>query len=228
MHVRREDEDLKIADLVRLAQSRYSLRRHVIAIPLHHSSEASSLRHSSRRVSRRSHLRTLSRLDRRTQSQRPEDGIIILATKLEFLAMLPSTPARGPDLSTMISLGTARQAAQYSPWQAMTVRAASPARQTEESNIRRCATTSCETGEQRRDLSLALNYGYAAGSPQVIGFVIEHMELMHMPPYVDWASCLRCGTTSAIDMLFRMLCNRGGWVLTEDHTYENDRGRQDT
>lgn len=78
---------------------------------------------------------------------------------------------------------------------------------------------SCTAGESAYDLSSALNYGHAAGSPQVLRFVTEHIELIHDPPYDDWESCLTCGTTSAINIALQMFCNRGDWILVEEHTY---------
>ena len=74
-------------------------------------------------------------------------------------------------------------------------------------------------GEQGFDLAVALNYGYAAGSPQLLRFVTEHIEMIHNPPYDDWQSCLTTGTTSAMEMAFRILCDRGDWVLFEEYTY---------
>ena len=86
-------------------------------------------------------------------------------------------------------------------------------------NSHETVAMSCTKGEQDYDLAVALNYGYAAGSPQLLRFVTEHMELIHDPPYDEWASCLTCSTTSGIEILFRMLCNRGEWILAEEYTY---------
>ncbi|KAJ6447005.1 aromatic aminotransferase Aro8 [Purpureocillium lavendulum] len=78
---------------------------------------------------------------------------------------------------------------------------------------------SCAKGEDNYDFSVAMNYGYSAGSPQLLRFITEHVEMIHNPPYDDWESCLTCGTTSALDIAFRMLCNRGDVVLVEKFTY---------
>lgn len=77
----------------------------------------------------------------------------------------------------------------------------------------------CTKGETAYDLGLVLNYGYAGGSPQVLRFITEHMELVHRPRYRDWETALTCGTTSAIDMVFRVLCNYGDCILSEEYTY---------
>lgn len=74
-------------------------------------------------------------------------------------------------------------------------------------------------GDSAFDLGIAMNYGYSAGSPQALRFVTEHVELIHNPPYEDWACCLTCGTTSAVDIAFRVLCNPGDTILVEQHTY---------
>lgn len=80
-------------------------------------------------------------------------------------------------------------------------------------------TMHCVKGDTAYDLSVALNYGFAAGSPQVLRFITEHVELIHNPPYIDWESCLTAGTTLAIDIVLRLFCNQGDWVLTEARTY---------
>lgn len=80
-------------------------------------------------------------------------------------------------------------------------------------------TMTCVDGEQAWDLGTALNYGHSAGSPQVLRFITEHVELVHNPPYVDWATSLSCGNTHALDIALRMLCERGDWLLVEEYTY---------
>lgn len=80
-------------------------------------------------------------------------------------------------------------------------------------------TMSCTKGEAAYDLSIAMNYGYAVGSPQLLRFITEHVEMIHDPPYQDWESCLTCSTTSAIDILFRILFNHGDWIIAEEYSY---------
>lgn len=71
------------------------------------------------------------------------------------------------------------------------------------------------------DLSVALNYGQAAGSAQMIRWITEHTELVHNPPYADWSTCLTTGNTAGIYQALRMLCdkNRGDAWLTEEYCY---------
>ncbi|KAF2498737.1 PLP-dependent transferase [Lophium mytilinum] len=113
-----------------------------------------------------------------------------------------------------ITLGTGRPAAEFYPWRSMAMRGVD-----ESWRQRGGAEISCTTGENGYDLAVALNYGFAAGSPQLLRFVTEHVEMIRDPPYGDWECCLTCGTTSAIDLILQILCNRGDWILAEEYTY---------
>jgi aromatic amino acid aminotransferase I len=77
----------------------------------------------------------------------------------------------------------------------------------------------CVKGEDVYDLAVAMNYSYVAGSPELLRFVTDHVAFIHSPPYDDWETCLTSGTTSALDIILPMLCNRGDWILTEEYTY---------
>lgn len=126
--------------------------------------------------------------------------------------------SRKATTSDLLSLGTARPNPNLYPWQTMTMlieEAISPTKTIEHAST----SMSCSRGETGFDLGLALNYGYAAGSPQLLRFVTEHIEMTHNPPYQDWECSLTCSTTSAIDILLRLLCNRGEWIMTEEYTY---------
>ena len=70
------------------------------------------------------------------------------------------------------------------------------------------------------ELGIALNYG-DAGSPELIRFLIDHMRAFHKPPYMNWATCLSCGSTAALDTALRIFCNRGDSILSEKYTYAN-------
>lgn len=71
------------------------------------------------------------------------------------------------------------------------------------------------------DLSVALNYGQAAGSAQMIRWITEHVELLHNPPYANWDTCLTAGSTDGLHQALRMLCdkNRGDSWMTEEYSY---------
>ncbi|KAL9111030.1 MAG: hypothetical protein Q9227_004463 [Pyrenula ochraceoflavens] len=107
---------------------------------------------------------------------------------------------------------------QYFPWESIAMRAA-------ERNcegrfmIPEQSSMSCAKGDAAFDLSHALCYGRTAGSPKLLDFVKEHIQLIHNPQYADWETCLTCGTSSAIEIMLRMLCNRGDSILAEAFTY---------
>jgi aromatic amino acid aminotransferase I len=45
------------------------------------------------------------------------------------------------------------------------------------------------------------------------------VELIHHPPYSDWGVCLTAGSTSAMEIVFRIFSDRGDTILTEVYTY---------
>ena len=72
------------------------------------------------------------------------------------------------------------------------------------------------------DLSIALNYGQATGSAQMLRFVTEHTELVGAPPYADWRTALTVGSTGALEQVLRMLCDgrtRADALLTEEYSF---------
>lgn len=71
------------------------------------------------------------------------------------------------------------------------------------------------------DLSIALNYGQANGSAQMMRFVTEHTELVCNPPYADWRTALTVGSTGALEQALRMFCDkqRGDAILTEEYSF---------
>jgi len=69
------------------------------------------------------------------------------------------------------------------------------------------------------DISTAFNYGQGMGAAQLLRWVTEHTELVHNPPYADWACNLTIGSTSAFDMALRMFCQRGDYIISEEYTF---------
>ncbi len=69
------------------------------------------------------------------------------------------------------------------------------------------------------DLAIALNYGQATGSAQLMRWVTEHTELVCNPPYADWRTCLTVGSTGALEQALRMFCDRGDGMLTEEFSF---------
>ena len=69
------------------------------------------------------------------------------------------------------------------------------------------------------DAATAFNYGQGCGSVQLLRFVIEHTDIVHNPPYRDWQCTLSIGSTSAVDMCFRMFGHPGMYILSEEYTF---------
>ncbi|KAI1828082.1 putative L-kynurenine/alpha-aminoadipate aminotransferase [Xylaria intraflava] len=71
------------------------------------------------------------------------------------------------------------------------------------------------------DLSVALNYGQAIGSPQMLRWVTEHTELVSNPPYADWSCALTIGSTGALESALRLFCDRHrrDSILTDEFTF---------
>ena len=116
----------------------------------------------------------------------------------------------------LLSLGTGRPSSEYFPWDSIALTAP---------HFPRDATANSHTifitkeESEQYNLSVALNYGHAAGSAQLLCFVTEHVEMVHDPPYADWNCSLTCGSTSALETAFRMLCSPGDYILSEEYTY---------
>ena len=87
--------------------------------------------------------------------------------------------------------------------------------------ISRAGKRDISEGKAIYDLDVALNYGQATGSAQMLRFVTEHTEIVHQPPYDDWACTTSIGTTNAFELACRMLVNRGDYVLTESYTFSS-------
>lgn len=78
-----------------------------------------------------------------------------------------------------------------------------------------------QDGTAEYDLSIALNYGQATGSVQMMRFLTEHTEIICQPPYADWAICQTIGSTGALEQAVRMFCDksRRDSVLTEEFSF---------
>ncbi|KAH8429023.1 uncharacterized protein LDX57_006694 [Aspergillus melleus] len=128
-----------------------------------------------------------------------------------------SSPA-GP--RKIISLGTGRPTADYYPWEYMSLHGATAGLTKLDSfnGVAQSVGTISKQGATY-NLSIGLNYGHANGSAHLLRFITEHVELVHNPPYSDWATFLSCGATAALEVAFRIFCNRGDTVLTEQYTY---------
>ncbi|GLA75606.1 hypothetical protein AtubIFM55763_006887 [Aspergillus tubingensis] len=121
----------------------------------------------------------------------------------------------------IISLGTGRPTADYYPWESITLNEPTPKANLQlpkEQEKCHSAHTISKQGAAY-NLSIAMNYCLANGSAHLLRFITEHVELVHNPPYADWATFLSCGATAATEVAFRIFCNRGDTILAEQYTY---------
>ena len=124
----------------------------------------------------------------------------------------------------LISLGGGLPCAEYFPIEELNFKVPKPPQFSEEE----CAQTGqflkagkydISDGHGTYDLAVALNYGQGSGSAQLLRFVTEHTEIVCNPPYEDWHCALSVGSTSALEQTYRMLCERGDYVLSEEYTF---------
>ncbi|RDW78075.1 hypothetical protein BP5796_05927 [Coleophoma crateriformis] len=124
----------------------------------------------------------------------------------------------------MISLGGGLPCPEYFPIDEMTIKIPIPPhfseKETKETGqVVKAGKYEVSEGHGSYDLSIALNYGLGTGSAQVLRFVTEHTEIVCNPPYEDWHCALSVGSTSALEQTFRMLCERGDYILSEEYTF---------
>ncbi|KAL3429966.1 pyridoxal phosphate-dependent transferase [Aspergillus tetrazonus] len=119
----------------------------------------------------------------------------------------------------IIPLGTGRPTADYYPWESFTFHGVSPASlASSTANDPGHSVYTVTKQDATYNLSLGMNYVHAAGSPHLLRFITEHIEV-HNPPYQDWRTFLSCGATVALEVALRIFCNRADWILTEQYTY---------
>ncbi|KAL8794307.1 MAG: hypothetical protein Q9195_003133 [Heterodermia aff. obscurata] len=85
--------------------------------------------------------------------------------------------------------------------------------------VKRIGKHDITEGKSIFDLHVALNYGQATGSAQLLRFITEHTEIVNHPPYEDWQCAMTVGNTSGLEIALRMLTTRGDCILTEDYTF---------
>jgi aromatic amino acid aminotransferase I / 2-aminoadipate transaminase len=140
-----------------------------------------------------------------------------MGSSLKKAALYLKTPG-------LISLGGGLPSSDYFPLDHIDIKVPSAPRFSEEETIETGVTRTAgkhdiREGKSLYDLEVCLNYGQATGSAQLLRFVTEHTEIVHNPPYADWACCLTAGSTVALEMCFRMFCTRGDYLLTEEYTF---------
>ncbi|KAL7914395.1 pyridoxal phosphate-dependent transferase [Trichoderma velutinum] len=119
------------------------------------------------------------------------------------------TASRAQKHHDMVSLGTARPSPQYFPWESLDAECSNSESPGAETPLGTGLSMRSIRGESSYDLAVAMNYGYSAGSPQMLRYITEHVEMIHNPPYKDWECCLTCGTTSGLEIAMRIFCNPG-------------------
>jgi aromatic amino acid aminotransferase I / 2-aminoadipate transaminase len=124
----------------------------------------------------------------------------------------------------VISLGGGLPSSDYFPFERIDIKVPAPPHFSEEETVKTGVAHSAgkhdiPEGKSLFDLSVALNYGQAMGAAQMLRFCTEHTEVCHNPPYSDWECALTGGSTSALEMSFRMFCDPGDYILTEEYTF---------
>ncbi|KAK3328888.1 aromatic amino acid aminotransferase-like protein [Apodospora peruviana] len=127
----------------------------------------------------------------------------------------------------IISLGGGLPCPEYFPFESITLKVPKPPNFSEAATLASGETVTIgkydvsSSTDKVYDLSIALNYGQATGSAQMMRFVTEHTELTQNPPYADWRCCLTVGSTGALEQALRMLFDRqrGDSLLTEEYSF---------
>jgi len=126
----------------------------------------------------------------------------------------------------LISLGGGLPLAENFPIEEISIKVPTPPHFKEKDTIETGTTLKAgkydvSQGKSVYDISIALNYGLGTGAAQMVRWVTEHTEIVCNPPYADWQCTLTVGSTSALDHAFRMLCERGDFVLAEEYTFSS-------
>ncbi|KAF4123733.1 aromatic amino acid aminotransferase I / 2-aminoadipate transaminase [Geosmithia morbida] len=126
----------------------------------------------------------------------------------------------------LISLGGGLPSSEYFPYQSISMQVPTLGRESRGGHGSATETVAVgkhdvADGTSEYDLSIALNYCQATGSPQMTRFITEHTELVYDPPYADWQVCQTVGSTGALEQAIRLLCDRGrgDTVLTDEYTF---------
>ncbi|PHH74637.1 hypothetical protein CDD83_4541 [Cordyceps sp. RAO-2017] len=126
----------------------------------------------------------------------------------------------------LISLGSGLPSSQHFPFAQLAMKVPVAPRFSEQETLERGQTVTIGKYDMRDhgatyDLSIALNYGQATGSAQMMRFLTEHTEIVCNPPYADWRICQTIGSTGALEQALRMFCDkgRGDSVLTEQFSF---------
>ncbi len=124
----------------------------------------------------------------------------------------------------LISLGGGLPSSEYFPFGELSIRVPDNGRYSEEDvqkhgKVLTAGKHDMAEGKSMYDIATAFQYGQGHGAAQFLRWLIEHTELVHNPPYQDWSCTMSIGSTSATDMAFRMFCEAGDWIMTEQFTF---------
>ena len=126
----------------------------------------------------------------------------------------------------LINLGGGLPSSQYFPFEYMDVKVPQPPHFSEQETkengvVKRVGKYDIAEGKGIYDFHVGLNYGQATGSAQMLRYITEHTEIVHHPPYQDWQCTLTVGSTSALDIAYRMFITRGDYILTEEYSFSS-------
>lgn len=144
----------------------------------------------------------------------------------------------------MRSLGPGAPSTEYFPFYAMNLEVGSTNAFATVGKETPASTTTIYAGKHDSssglstyDLAIALQYGQGTGSAQLVKFMSDHVnvctcreetslqqkanpwKMVHNPPYRNWKCILSAGTTSAFEIILKMLAKPGDYLLVEQHTY---------
>ncbi|KAF7715387.1 Uncharacterized protein PECH_002812 [Penicillium ucsense] len=126
----------------------------------------------------------------------------------------------------IISLGGGLPSAEYFPFESIDIKVPNPPGFSPEATqqfgaVLHAGKHDIRDGKSLYDLEIALNYGQATGSAQILRFATEHTEIIHNPPYSDWQCTMTSGSTYAWDTALRVLTERGDYILMEEYTFSS-------
>ncbi|OJJ79168.1 uncharacterized protein ASPGLDRAFT_181370 [Aspergillus glaucus CBS 516.65] len=128
----------------------------------------------------------------------------------------------------MRSLGPGAPSTEYFPFYAMNLEVGSTNAFATVGKEAPASTTTIYAGKHDSssglstyDLAIALQYGQGTGSAQLVKFMSDHVNICgpQHPPYRNWKCILSVGTTSAFEIVPKMLAKPGDYLLVEQHTY---------
>ncbi|KAA8905463.1 pyridoxal phosphate-dependent transferase [Sphaerosporella brunnea] len=125
------------------------------------------------------------------------------STVLKSLAKHMATPG-------MISLGGGLPSSEYFPFESMDIKVPAVGKFLEEETKTTGKTMHLGKHDVKEGKSCA------SGSAQMVRWVTEHTEIVHNPPYRDWACTLSAGSTSSLEMVYRMFLEKGDFVISEE------------